>query len=81
MPGMLTSEEMSRLTRTTDRTFEPLFLTLMIKHHEGAVKMVEALFANAGGQDSEVFAFASDVVADQRMEIQRMKTMSEDLQP
>ncbi len=42
----------------------------MIKHHAGALTMVEELFAQPGaGQDSEIFAFASDVDADQRMEI------------
>ncbi len=37
--------------------------------------MVRDLFATPGaGQDSEIFAFASDVDADQRMEIDRMST-------
>jgi uncharacterized protein (DUF305 family) len=38
--------------------------------------MVEELFSNPGaGQESEIFAFASDVDADQRMEIERMGAM------
>ena len=38
--------------------------------------MVKELFATPGaGQESEIFAFASDVDADQRMEIERMGTM------
>ena len=48
----------------------------MIKHHDGALIMVTELFATAGaGQEAEIFAFASDVVADQRMEIDRMRGM------
>ena len=51
----------------------------MIKHHDGAITMVQELFATAGaGQDSEIYAFASDVDADQRMEIDRMAAMLAD---
>jgi uncharacterized protein (DUF305 family) len=73
MPGMLSAEEMARLTAAKGTAFDRLFLELMIKHHEGALKMVQDLFATAGaGQEADVFAFASDVDADQRMEIDRM---------
>ena len=45
----------------------------MIKHHGGALTMVKDLLDTPGaGQESEVFAFVSDVEADQRMEIDRM---------
>jgi uncharacterized protein (DUF305 family) len=76
MPGMLTEEEMARLAAATGAEFDRLFLEGMIKHHEGALAMVHDLFATPGaGQDVEVFAFASDVDADQRMEIDRMGAM------
>ena len=76
MTGMLTPDEMSRLTQATGQTFERLFLELMIKHHDGAVVMAKALFDTpAAGQESEMFAFASDVIADQQMEIARMRRM------
>ena len=56
--------------------FDRLFLEGMIKHHAGAITMVQELFATPGrGQESEIFAFASDVDADQRMEIERMGAM------
>ena len=52
----------------------------MIKHHEGALIMVKDLFDNNGaGQESEVFAFVSDVEADQQMEIDRMYGMLKEL--
>ena len=74
MPGMLTAEEMARLAQATGPEFDRLFLEFMIKHHEGALTMVQDLFAQPGaGQESDVFAFASDVDADQRMEIDRMR--------
>jgi uncharacterized protein (DUF305 family) len=76
MPGMLTPEEMAQLAEARGPAFDRLFLTGMIKHHEGALTMVKALFATAGaGQEAEIFAFASDVDADQRMEIDRMRAM------
>ena len=76
MPGMLSPEEMSRLSAATGAEFDRLFLESMIKHHEGALVMVKELFATPGaGQEADIFAFASDVDADQRMEIDRMLAM------
>lgn len=76
MPGMLTPEEMQRLAAAQGPEFDRLFLAGMIKHHEGAITMVQELFAMPGaGQEPDIFAFASDVDADQRMEIDRMAAM------
>jgi uncharacterized protein (DUF305 family) len=81
MPGMLTPEEMGRLAAAAGVEFDRLFLEFMIKHHGGALVMVEELFAQPGaGQEPEIFAFASDVDADQRMEIERMAAMLKELQ-
>jgi uncharacterized protein (DUF305 family) len=81
MPGMLTAADMSRLSGARGAEFDRQFLELMIKHHEGALIMVEQLFAiPAAGQESEVFAFASDVVDDQRIEIARMAAMLKERQ-
>ena len=76
MPGMLTPEEMGRLEAATGAQFDRLFLESMIKHHDGALFMVNELFATAGaGEEPDIFAFASDVDADQRSEIDRMSAM------
>ncbi len=81
MPGMLTPEQMKQLAAAKGPAFDRLFLEGMIRHHGGALTMVHDLFATPGaGQDSEIFAFASDVDADQRMEIDRMSTMLKELQ-
>jgi uncharacterized protein (DUF305 family) len=80
MPGMLTAEEMATLTAATGEQFDRLFLSGMIKHHGGALTMVQELFATSGaGQEAEIYAFASDVDADQRMEIDRMSGMLKEL--
>ena len=81
MPGMLTQEQMSRLAAASGREFDRLFLEFMIQHHAGALTMVRELFASPGaGQQSDIFAFASDVEADQRMEIDRMAAMLKERQ-
>ncbi len=76
MPGMLTPAEMAHLAELKGVEFDRFFLEGMIKHHGGAILMVQELFAAPGaGQESTIYAFASDVVADQQMEIDRMSGM------
>jgi uncharacterized protein (DUF305 family) len=76
MPGMLTQEQLAQLAAARGPAFDRLFLRLMIQHHEGAVHMVETLFASPGAaQDSDIFRFATDVEADQRDEIDVMSHM------
>jgi uncharacterized protein (DUF305 family) len=76
MPGMLTDEEMAALDKARGPEFDRLFLIGMIKHHQGAITMVNDLFAaNGSMQDDDVYKFASDVFADQSTEIERMQQM------
>ncbi len=76
MPGMMTDEELAQLDRARGSEYDRLFLTSMIRHHEGAITMVDQLFAADGaGQDEVVFRFGSDVHADQSIEIERMQKM------
>jgi uncharacterized protein (DUF305 family) len=80
MPGMLTEDEMKQLADRTGVAFDKLFLESMIRHHQGALAMVKDLFAVPGAaQDSDIFAFAADVEADQSAEIARMTAMREEL--
>ena len=81
MPGMLSPDEMAKLSAAKGPAFDRLFLEYMIKHHEGALLMVNELFKKDGaGQQPDVHAFASDVVADQQMEIDRMIGMLREMQ-
>jgi uncharacterized protein (DUF305 family) len=76
MPGMLTADEVARLADAAGAEFDRLFLELMIRHHEGALAMVAELLATPGAaQDTEVFRLASDVDADQRAEIRRLRAL------
>lgn len=81
MPGMLTPEQMEKLAAAKGKAFDALFLEYMIQHHEGALTMVKELFATPGAaQEGDIFAFASDVEADQQMEIDRMGALLRELQ-
>ncbi len=76
MPGMLTAEQLQQLDRARGTEFDRLFLVYMIRHHEGAITMVNQLFNSPGAaQDEDVFKFASDVNVDQMTEIERMTQM------
>ena len=81
MAGMLTPEQMDELDRARGREFDRLFLTFMIQHHDGALTMVDELFASyGGGVDDFIYKFANDTFADQGSEIDRMVRMLEAMQ-
>ncbi len=76
MTGMLTAAQMQQLEASKGKTFERLYLSGMIRHHQGALDMVAALFnAPGSGQQSELFNFATDIDAGQRAEMARMQSM------
>ena len=76
MPGMLTPEDLAQLDKARSADWDTLFLKAMIRHHEGALKMVDDLFESHGAmQDEEVYKFVSDMYADQTAEIERMQKM------
>jgi len=76
MPGMLGDAELKQLNAARGPEFDRLFLSLMIRHHRGAVAMVKDLFGSYGAaQDETVFRLASDVNVDQSTEIDRMEKM------
>ena len=76
MPGMLTAEDLAQLDKARSADWDTLFLKAMIRHHEGALKMVDDLFESHGAmQDEDVYKFVSDMYADQTAEIERMQKM------
>jgi uncharacterized protein (DUF305 family) len=79
MPGMLTEEELLALEAAEGEAFDRLFLESMIRHHEGALAMVDQLFEAGGGQEPEIAQFAQHVQADQSIELGRMDTMLDEL--
>ena len=72
MPGMLTPEQMKALDAARGAKFDEMFLTGMIQHHKGALKMVLDVKAAGGGNETNIGQFLNEVDNDQRAEIVRM---------
>ena len=80
MAGMLTPDQMRALDAAHGIAFDRLYLTGMIMHHQGAIDMVASLFATpGGGQQAELFGYATDIDASQRVEIARMRAILQSL--
>lgn len=73
MTGMLTDEQMKELAAARGAEFDRLFLTGMIRHHEGALAMVEDVATE--GTDITISEMAADIQAGQSAEIARMQEM------
>ncbi|WP_030455454.1 DUF305 domain-containing protein [Herbidospora cretacea] len=71
--GMASLEEMNDLRSARGAAFDRLFLTLMIRHHEGAVTMAGEQLK--GGRDQLIRTLALDIVTGQQIEIGRMRAM------
>jgi uncharacterized protein (DUF305 family) len=80
MAGMLTGAELAQLEAARGGAFDRLFLQLMIRHHQGALKMVADLLATPrAAQDVDVNVLANDVENTQTAEIGLMLQMLEEL--
>ena len=76
MEGMASPADLARLQSLKGTEFDRLFLTLMIAHHDGALKMVDALVKKPGAAyDPVLFLFTSDVKTEQKAEIERMSRL------
>ncbi|MFB8036041.1 DUF305 domain-containing protein [Streptomyces sp. NPDC056004] len=74
MPGMATPAQLEKLRTADGAAFDKLFLKLMITHHQGAITMATEVLAE--GNNVQIEEMAGDVVAQQTVEINRMRTMS-----
>lgn len=80
MAGMLSPAQIQTLAAARGPAFDKLFLEGMIRHHQGALDMVEALLAKPNAaQDTMLSDFATSVVADQSAEILRMQSLLSNL--
>ena len=76
MAGMLSPAQMAQLAAASGPAFDRLFLEGMIRHHQGALDMVEDLLsAPDTAEDPMLSDFASSVTADQSAEILRMQSI------
>jgi uncharacterized protein (DUF305 family) len=75
--GMASEEELTELRAATGREADCLFLSLMIRHHEGAIPMTEAVIEL--GTDERVKTVAGNMKKGQTFEIQAMTSMQQRL--
>lgn len=73
MDGMMSDDDMTALEKAQGTEAARMFLTGMIAHHEGAIKMAEQETAN--GSNPEATALAAKIIKDQQAEIQQMKAL------
>ena len=82
MGGMATPAQMEALAAASGMEFERLFYELMIAHHQGALDVVDDLFAQPGSAyDPVLFEFAGDIKAEQEKEITQMAALLAALDP
>ncbi len=75
MDGMMTEQDMSGLEAAQAPSFDRMFLTMMIEHHQGAVEVAET--EQAEGENAEAVALAEKIAADQQAELQDMQDLLE----
>ena len=76
MPGMASPADMAALADLRGAAFDRRFLTLMIRHHEGALSMVADLLKTPrAAQEVDINVFANDVETTQTAEIGLMRQM------
>lgn len=71
--GMAGPDQVAALKAATGPAFDPMFLKMMIVHHEGAV--ADAGTVATTGTDPELKALAERIVGSQQAEIDRMRAM------
>jgi uncharacterized protein (DUF305 family) len=72
MGGMLSDEDLDILAKSSGKTFEKLFLSGMIEHHQGAIQMVNIINDSA---NLELKKFGQSIVKTQSAEIELMNEL------
>ncbi|MDQ3779610.1 MAG: DUF305 domain-containing protein [Chloroflexota bacterium] len=73
MPGMATEDELAALQEAIGPEAERLFLTLMIRHHEGALPM--ALAIRDRSENEAVRRLARSIQTSQQAEVELMRSL------
>ena len=72
MGGMLSEDELTKLTNSSGSEFDKLWLTGMINHHDGAIHMSNMIL---DAQNLDIKAFGEAIVQAQSAQIEQMKAM------
>ena len=73
MKGMLSVEELAKLSTLSGKVFDKEWMLAMIAHHEGAIEMARTV--EQSGKNLEVQALAKTIISGQQVEIDQMKSM------
>ncbi|GAA0430583.1 hypothetical protein Acor_46320 [Acrocarpospora corrugata] len=71
LPGGVTQADLTDLAAASGATFDRLFITLLIDHHEGALALAQA--EEAKGVQADAKALAGGVVVTHEAELKEMK--------
>ena len=74
--GMATPQQMDALAAAQGTEFDVLYLQLMIRHHEGALDMIEHVLTH--GSDPLLAEWATDMMVTQQTQIYWMQAMLDD---
>jgi uncharacterized protein (DUF305 family) len=70
---MMSEEDIKALASSQGSTFDRMWLTMMIEHHEGAVEMAQDVLKTTA--NTEVKGVAQAIVDGQKKEIATMKAL------
>lgn len=73
MQGMMSGDDMNKLMAAHGSSYDRMFLTMMIEHHEGAIAMANT--EKAKGQFADAKAMAESIATSQQAEITEMKNL------
>jgi uncharacterized protein (DUF305 family) len=73
MPGMMTSDDMTKLGQVKGAAFDRLWLQMMIQHHQGAVEMAKTELQQ--GASNEAKQLAQQIIDTQQKEIATMNQL------
>lgn len=71
--GMMDEAQMAQLQAASGAEFDRLWLEMMIRHHQGALRMAQTEIAD--GKSPDAIALAKAIVAGQQAEIDMMNSM------
>lgn len=73
MPGMMSLDEMDELESASGSTFDEMFLSMMIEHHEGAIEMAQT--EQADGENPDAIDLAETIEETQTAEIETINEL------
>ena len=73
MKGMLSVEELAKLSSLSGKVFDKEWMLAMISHHESAIEMARTV--EQSGKNVEVQALAKTIISGQQVEIDQMNSM------